>query len=153
MSTHELMMREALQEARAALREGEIPVGAVIERDGAIIARAHNRRESEQDPTAHAELIAIRLAARALGTRRLDGCTLYTTLEPCPMCAGAMVMAKLDRCYFGARDERQGCAESVYALTSDPAFYHRVPCMGGLMESEAQDLLRAFFQSKRDKGV
>lgn len=153
MSTHELMMREALQEARAALREGEIPVGAVVERDGAIIARAHNRRESEQDPTAHAELIAIRLAARALGTRRLDGCTLYTTLEPCPMCAGAMVMAKLDRCYFGARDERQGCAESVYALTSEPMFYHRLPCAGGLMESEARALLTEFFEGLRHKGA
>ena len=92
---------------------------------------------------------AIREAARVLGARRLTGCTLYVTLEPCPMCAGAMVMACLDRCYFGARDARQGCCESVYALPGDPAFYHRLPCVGGLMEEEAAALLRRFFQARR----
>ena len=147
--THEELMREALLEAQKALDEGEIPVGAVMAHGGEIIARAHNLREKTGDPTAHAEVLAIREAAQKLGGRRLSDCTLYVTLEPCPMCAGAMVMACLKRCYFGARDERQGCAESVYALTSDPAFYHRLPCVGGLMEQEASALLKQFFRQRR----
>ena len=142
-------MGEALAQARLALHEGETPVGAVIVKDGQIVARARNRREADGDPTAHAEILAIRLAAKALRTRRLTGCTLYVTLEPCPMCAGAMVMALLDRCYFGAADSRQGCCESVYALPQEPAFYHRLPCVGGLLEAEARALLDAFFSSKR----
>ncbi len=147
--THEELMREALKEAQKAFDEGEIPVGAVIAHGGEIIARAHNLREQTGDPTAHAEVLAIREAAKAMGGRRLSGCTLYVTLEPCPMCAGAMVMACLNKCYFGARDERQGCCESVYALTSDPAFYHRVPCIGGLLEAEASQLLKDFFLARR----
>ena len=150
--THEELMREALKEAQKAFDEGEIPVGAVIAHGGEIIARAHNLREQTGDPTAHAEVLAIREAARALGGRRLSDCTLYVTLEPCPMCAGAMVMACLDKCYFGARDDRQGCCESVYALPMDPAFYHRVPCIGGLLEAEAAELLKRFFAQRR-KGV
>lgn len=150
MNLHEQMMREALIEAEKAFAEGEIPVGAVIAYQGEIIARAHNLREATGDPTAHAEVLAIREAAQRLGSRRLPECTLYVTLEPCPMCAGAMVMACLGRCYFGARDERQGCAESVYALTGDPAFYHRLPCVGGLMEAESSALLRRFFHSRRE---
>lgn len=149
MTIHEAMMAEALKEAQAAYELGEIPVGAVMACGGEIIARAHNLRETTGDPTAHAEVLAIRQAAQKLGRRRLSGCTLYVTLEPCPMCAGAMVMACLDRCYFGARDERQGCCESLYALPGDPAFYHRVPCIGGLMEDEAASLLQAFFHRKR----
>ena len=151
MTIHEQMMLEALREAQKAYDEGEIPVGAVMALDGEIIARAHNLREQTGDPTAHAEVLAIREAARVLGGRRLNRCTLYVTLEPCPMCAGAMVMACLKECYFGAADERQGCCESVYALPMDPAFYHRVPCIGGLMEVEASGLLKAFF-AKRRKG-
>ena len=143
------MMQRALEEARKAFDRGEIPVGAVVEKDGEVIAAAHNLRETTGDPTAHAEVLAIREAAKMLGRRRLNGCTLYVTLEPCPMCAGAMIMAGLDRCYFGARDERQGCAESVYALTMDPAFYHRLPCVGGLMEEESSELLKDFFYTKR----
>ena len=150
--THEELMREALAEAQKAFDEGEIPVGAVMARGGEIIARAHNLREQTGDPTAHAEVLAIREAAKVLGGRRLSDCTLYVTLEPCPMCAGAMVMACLDKCYFGARDDRQGCCESVYALPMDPAFYHRVPCIGGLMEAEAAELLKRFFAQRR-KGV
>ena len=151
MTLHESMMQLALQEARMALAEGEIPVGAVVEHGGKVIAAAHNLREQTGDPTAHAEILAIRQAAQALGSRRLEGCTLYVTLEPCPMCAGAMVMACLSRCYFAAADERQGCCESVYALASDPAFYHRLPCIGGLMEREAAELLKNFFESRRDE--
>lgn len=149
MTAQQAMMRLALEEAETAFHEGEVPVGAVIARGDQVLVRAHNLREQTGDPTAHAELIAIREAARALGSRRLTGCTLYVTLEPCPMCAGAMVMACLDRCYFGAADPRQGCAESVYALASDPAFYHRLPCVGGLMEAEAAALLRRFFEARR----
>ena len=145
-------MRLALEEARAALSQGEVPVGAVVAQGERVLSRAHNLREQTQDPTAHAEMLAIRQAARALGARRLTGCTLYVTLEPCPMCAGAMVMACLDQCYFGARDTRQGGAESVYALTSDPAFYHRLPCVGGLLEAEAAALLRRFFDTRRPGG-
>lgn len=142
-------MRMALDQARLAGRMGEVPVGAVIVRNERPLVLAHNLREASQDPLGHAELLAIRAAAQALGNWRLEGCTLYVTLEPCPMCAGAMVMACLDRCYFGARDARQGCCESVYALPGDPAFYHRLPCVGGLMEEEAAALLRRFFQARR----
>ncbi len=152
MSEHERMMRLALAEAEQAFREDEIPVGAVIVYQGRVIARAHNLREQFNDPTAHAELLAIRAAARILGSRRLTGCTLYVTLEPCPMCAGALVMACLDACYFGARDERQGCAESVYALTNDPAFYHRLSCVGGLLGEEAAALMQRFFARRRQQG-
>ena len=150
MNMHEAMMRLALEEAQKAFEQNEIPVGAVIARNGEVIAAAHNLREQLSDPTAHAEVLVIREAAKMLGSRRLTGCTLYVTLEPCPMCAGALVMAGLDSCYFGAKDERQGCAESVYALTMDPAFYHRLPCIGGLLEEEAAELLRRFFLERRE---
>lgn len=154
MNKHETFMRVALEEARRAYDAGEIPVGAVIVRQGEIIARAHNLRESTGDPTAHAEILAIRRAAQCLGGRRLSGCTLYVTLEPCPMCSGALVMACLDQCYFAARDERQGCAESVYALTNEPSFYHRLCCIGGLLEDESVALLHRFFECRRaQKGV
>ena len=149
MTLHERMMREALDEAALAAAEGEIPVGAVVARGDVIISRAHNARERACDPTAHAELVALRIAAELLGTRRLMDCTLYVTLEPCPMCAGAMVMACLGKCVFGASDEKQGCCESVYAIPQDPAFYWRVPCVGGLLAEESQALLRAFFAARR----
>ncbi|NLV58187.1 MAG: nucleoside deaminase [Clostridiales bacterium] len=146
---HEACMRMALDLARQAGLHGDIPVGAVVIHQGKVIAMACNRREADQDPTAHAEILALRDAAKALGRRRLSDCILYVTLEPCPMCAGAMVMSSLGRCYFAARDERQGCAESIYALTQDPAFFHRLPCVGGLLEDEARELLRNFFEQKR----
>ena len=141
----------ALQEAQKALEMGEVPVGAVIARGDAVIASACNRRESDRDPTAHAEILALRAAGRVLGSRRLTGLTLYVTLEPCPMCAGAMVMAMLDGCYFAARDPRQGCCESVYALPQEPCFSHRLPCVGGLREKEAQELLARFFAQRRNE--
>lgn len=148
--THEDYMRQALALAREAAAAGEVPVGCVIvDRAGQIIGRGRNRREEDKSPLAHAELAAITDACRSHGDWRLKGARLYVTLEPCPMCAGAMVMACLDRCYFGARDARQGCCESVYALPGDPAFYHRLPCVGGLMEEEAAALLRRFFQARR----
>lgn len=148
MSLHRRMMELALEEARLAAGEDEVPVGAVIARGEEIIAKAHNLCEKTGDPTAHAEVLAIRQASEKLGSR-LSDCTLYVTLEPCPMCAGAMIMAKLGSCFFGAADPRQGCCESLYALPRDPAFYHRLPCTGGLMEKEATELLTTFFKDKR----
>ncbi len=151
MSFHEDMMRLALAEAQKAAAEGEVPVGAVICKDETVLASTHNLREQTGDPTAHAEVLAIREAAKALGQRRLNDCTLYVTLEPCPMCAGAMVMACVGTCYFGARDERQGCAESLFALTQEPAFYHRTPCIGGVLEKECSALMEDFFSGKRNR--
>ena len=142
-------MRAALDEAAAAKAEGEIPVGAVVVCDGEIIASAHNEREREIDPTAHAEVLALRRAAKRLGRRRLDGCTLYVTLEPCPMCAGAIVMAGVDAVYYGAADARAGCAGSVYALPEDPAFGKKIPCMGGMMAQRCTEILDGFFEERR----
>lgn len=140
-------MKEALREALSA--GGDVPVGAVVVQNGVIIARAHNEREALGDPFAHAEMLAMRRACQALGTRRLHGCTLYVTLEPCPMCAGAMVMAELSRCVFGAYDERQGCCGSVYDLPHDRAFFHRTQCAGGVLEKECGAALSAFFADVR----
>ena len=117
---HEYAMREALKEAALAALAGDVPVGAVVVHDGSIIARAHNEREVSLDPTAHAEVLAIRRAAEVLGRRRLNGCTLYVTLEPCPMCAGTIAMSGVERVYYGAYDPRMGCTGSVYDLPEDP---------------------------------
>lgn len=145
----EKMMALALEQAQLAQAAGEIPVGAVIARGGEVIAEGHNRRELDGDPTAHAEVVAIRAAAKALGRRRLTGCTLYVTLEPCPMCAGAIVMAGLDRVVYGAADPKQGCTGSVYRITEDPAFTHFCPADGGVMAEECQAILNDFFQNAR----
>lgn len=142
-------MRRALDEARLAQLAGDVPVGAVIVQEGEVIAQAHNEREANGDPIAHAELLAMQRAAAALGRRRLEGCTMYVTLEPCPMCAGAVVLSGLDAVYFGAYDPRMGCAGSVYDLPGDPVFSAGVPCMGGLLEAECAALLRGFFAPKR----
>ena len=141
------MMRLAL--AEAALSGADVPVGAVVVRDGQVIAAAHNEREAGKDPFAHAEMLAMRQACQRLGTRRLRDCTLYVTLEPCPMCAGALVMAEMGKCVFGAYDPRQGCCGSVYDLPHDPAFFHRVPCVGGVLEQQCAGQLRDFFREKR----
>lgn len=143
------MMEAALEEARIAMREGEIPVGAVLVKDGRILARAHNRREALHDPTAHAEMLCMREAAAALGDWRLRGCTLYVTLEPCPMCAGAMLMSQLSRCVFGAYDERQGCCGSVYDLPGDPALQGDTRWQGSVGLEESAQLLQGFFQRRR----
>ncbi|MGN0777338.1 MAG: nucleoside deaminase [Candidatus Ventricola sp.] len=142
-------MRLALDEAKKALEAGEVPVGAAVVCDGEVIALAHNEREALGDPTAHAEVLAIRRAARKLGRRRLGDCTMYVTLEPCPMCAGAIVMADLGNVYYGAPDEAAGCAGSVYAIPEDPAFGRRIACMGGLLEDECREILNGFFEERR----
>lgn len=142
-------MKQALIQAKAALDSGEVPVGAVVVYDGRIVACAHNEREALCDPTAHAEVLAMRRAAKALGRRRLSGCTLYVTLEPCPMCAGAIVMADVDSVVYGAADKKAGCAGSVYAIPEDPAFGKKIPCMGGLMADACTEILNEFFEGRR----
>lgn len=147
---HERFMRLAIEQAHLAALAGEVPVGAVIVYEGDVIAQACNERERCCDPLAHAETLALRRAAEVLGRRRLGGCTLYVTLEPCPMCAGAVLMSGIDAVYFGAYDPRMGCAGSVYALPEDAALGASIPCMGGLLEEECAALLRGFFGEKRD---
>lgn len=146
---HEVWMREALKLAREAQMVGEVPVGAVVVCKEKIIACARNERETSGDPTAHAEVLALRRAAEALGTRRLEDCTLYVTLEPCPMCAGAIVMAGIDAVFFGAYDPRCGCAGSLYDLPEDASFGRVIPCSGGLLEAECRLALNAFFDLRR----
>ena len=142
-------MREALAEARLAAAAGEMPVGCVIAQDGAIIARAHNECEALRDATAHAELLAIRRASAATGDWRLNRCTLYVTLEPCPMCAGAIVQARVGRLVYGAADPGQGCAGSLYRICEDPAFPHFCKSVGGVLAEECAGLLNDFFSRAR----
>ncbi len=148
---HEEWMHIALEEAGRALYEGEVPVGAVLVKDGQLVCACHNRREQTGDPTAHAEILCLQEGARRLGTRRLSDCTLYVTLEPCPMCAGAMVESYLGACCFGARDPQMGCCESVYALTQEKGFTHRLLCVGGMLEAECAGMLKVFFSTKRGR--
>jgi tRNA(adenine34) deaminase len=145
-------MRAALAEAEKALAHGDVPIGAVAVRGGQIIGRGYNRREADQDPTAHAELIAIRDAARAVGHWRLEGVTLYCTLEPCAMCAGAMVLARLPRLVYAAPDPKAGAGGSVLDVLNHPALNHRVACESGLLADEAAAQIRAFFRALRDEG-
>ncbi len=147
-SADEQYMRLALQEAEAAAACGEIPVGALIVKDGTVVAASHNLRETVFDATAHAELLCIREAGKQLGGWRLTGCTLYVTLEPCPMCAGAVINARLDRVVFGAYDSRAGSFGSLINLTRYP-YNHRPELTGGILEEEAKALLVDFFKRKR----
>ena len=144
----EKFMREALAEARAAAAVGEVPIGAVVVRAGEIVARAHNRRELDQDPSAHAEFTALCAAARSLGRWRLSDCTVYVTLEPCCMCAGLMVNARVGRCVYGAADAKAGCCGSVTDLFALP-FNHHPMVEQGLRAEEAGALLQAFFKDLR----
>lgn len=145
------LMRLAVDEARIAATEGEVPVGAVlVGPDGSVIARTRNARETGGDPTAHAELLAIRRAAEALGDRVLTGCALYVTLEPCAMCAGAILAARVPRVVFGAWDEKAGAAGSVYDLLRDGRLPHAVPeVVGGVLADECARLLEGFFAERR----
>lgn len=141
-------MQTALELAQKGADLGEVPVGAVIVKDGCVIARAHNERELLPDATAHAEVLAIRRACAALGTNRLSGCTMYVTLEPCPMCAGALVNARIDRVVFGAYDARIGACGSMMRIQKYP-LYFMPEFKGGMMEQECSDLLTEFFSKKR----
>ncbi|MFD2170767.1 tRNA adenosine(34) deaminase TadA [Tumebacillus lipolyticus] len=149
--SHERYMREAIQEAKIAQSYGEVPIGAVIVQDGAIIARGHNMREIWKDPTAHAELIAIREAARALGGWRLTGCTLYVTLEPCPMCAGSIVLSRVDEVIIGAMDAKGGAVGSVMNIVETDDFNHRPAVSTGVLAEECGILLKEFFRELRRK--
>jgi len=143
------LMSIALEEARAAQASGEVPVGCAIVRGGRVIARAGNRTIADRDPTAHAELIAIRAAAAALGSERLADCDLYVTLEPCAMCAAAMSFARVRRLYFGASDPKGGAVEHGVRFFAAPTCHHRPEVYGGINESECAALLKDFFQARR----
>ena len=146
-------MEMALEEAGLAASEDEVPVGAVIvERARGIIARAHNQRERLNDPTAHAEMIAITQAAQALGTWRLDNCVLYVTLEPCPMCAGAVVQARLPRVVYGCPDPKAGACDTLYRITADPRLNHRAEVVAGVLADRCAAVLSAFFRQRRAEG-
>jgi tRNA(adenine34) deaminase len=142
-------MQIALEEARAAQARGEVPVGCVIVRDGAVVARAGNRTLTERDPTAHAELLAIRQAAVALKSERLTDCDLYVTLEPCAMCAAALSFARIKRLYFGAGDPKGGAVENGVRFFASPTCHHKPDVYGGINESECAALLRDFFAARR----
>jgi tRNA(adenine34) deaminase len=146
-------MELALREAEAAFAESEVPVGAVIAHgERGVIASAHNQRETLTDPTAHAEMIAITQAAQALGSWRLDGCALYVSLEPCPMCAGAIVQARLPVVVYGCTDPKAGACHTLYQITSDTRLNHRCSVLGGVLAERCAELLRTFFQERRAEG-
>lgn len=151
MKCHDVFMKEALSEAARAMGIGEVPVGAVVVLNGQIIGRGHNQRESTHDPTAHAEIIALRDAGQKMRTWRLTGAALYVTLEPCPMCAGALVQSRIDRVVYGADDPKAGSAGSLLNILQFPGFNHQVKITGGVLEKEAAALLRDFFQQRRDE--
>jgi tRNA(adenine34) deaminase len=145
----EHFMRLAIREAKRALEHGDVPIGAVLVRDGEVICAAHNERELRQDPTAHAEILALRAAAQALGSWRVLETTLYVTLEPCAMCAGAIVLARVPRVIYGASDPKAGACGSVLDVVSEPRLNHRPEVRGGLLGQECGDLLSEFFASRR----
>ncbi len=145
----ERFMRMALAEAELAAAEGEVPIGAVVVCDGEVVARAHNRRENDADPSAHAEFLAMVAAARELGRWRLTGCTVYVTLEPCLMCAGLMVNARVDRCVYGATDPKGGALGTLYDVSHDERLNHVFEVVPGVLADEAADQLRTFFRARR----
>jgi len=151
MTACEKFMLEALKEAVKGRKKDEVPVGAVIVKDGKIIARAHSLVRSKKDPTAHAEILAIKKAAARMKYERLNGADMYVTLEPFAMCAGAMVLSRIENLYFGASEPNTGAAGSVFNVVSDPHHNHRIKSNNGLMEKECVELLKSFFKSKRRK--
>jgi tRNA(adenine34) deaminase len=146
---HENFMEEALKEAEKAYRENEVPVGAVILKNGRIISRAHNEKETLHDSTCHAEMTAIRQACRTLGTWRLENCSMYTTLEPCTMCAGAIIQARIHTLYIGTSDLKAGAAGSVIDVFRHNIFNHNIDVVWGLLQEECSQLLTRFFKEKR----
>jgi tRNA(adenine34) deaminase len=148
----ERFMREALREAERAGEAGEVPVGCVIVHEGRVTARAHNQREQLNDPTAHAEMLALTQAAAEAGDWRLEGATLYVTLEPCTMCAGAIVLARVKRLVFGAFDPKAGACGSLYEIVTDPRLNHRVEVTGGILAAPCGEILQAFFRGRRGRG-
>lgn len=150
-SQDESYMRLALMEARSAADEGEVPIGAVVVCEGEVVARAHNRRETDHDPSAHAEFRAMVEASQTLGRWRLTGCTVYVTVEPCLMCAGLMVNARIDRCVYGAPDPKGGALGTLYDVSHDPRLNHEFEVVGGVLAQECADELRSFFRARRKK--
>ena len=144
-----MWMEQALVEARAAANAGEVPVGAVLVYDGRAISRGHNRTIADCDPTAHAEMIALREGAQTLGNYRLNGSTLYVTIEPCAMCAGAMIQARIARLVYGCKEPKGGAAESCFSIFDHPMVNHRVEVIGGVMTDECARVMREFFQARR----
>ncbi|MCI1665759.1 MAG: tRNA adenosine(34) deaminase TadA [Atopobiaceae bacterium] len=149
VATDEDLMRLALEEAALAAREGEVPIGAVVTCEGKVVARAHNRRETDRDPSAHAEFRAMEQAARELDRWRLTGCTVYVTLEPCLMCAGLMVNSRVDRCVYGAADPKAGALGTLYDVSHDPRLNHEFEVTGGVLADDCATLLRDFFRARR----
>ena len=145
----ERFMRLALDEAKRALDHDDVPIGAVVIKDGEVLSSAHNERELRGDPTAHAEILALRRAAERAGDWRLDGATVYVTLEPCPMCAGALVLTRVDRLVYGPQDARAGAALSLYNITQDPRLNHQLEVVPGVLEDEGAALLTGFFEGRR----
>jgi len=145
----EAFMSLALEEARAAPLHDDVPIGAVVIRDGEVLARARNERELRRDPTAHAEVLALRRASEAVGGWRLTGTTMYVTLEPCAMCAGALVLARVERLVYGPQDARAGAAYSLYNITQDPRLNHQLAITTGVLEEECLALLQGFFAERR----
>jgi len=148
----ETFMQAAMEQARAAQELGDVPIGAVIVREGQVIAAAHNRRIIDRDPTAHAEMLAIRAAAAALGDWRLSGCCLYVTLEPCCMCAGAIVLARINRLVYGATDPKAGAVDTLYTLCTDGRLNHRVAVTSGVLAEPCGQILTDFFKQQRAMG-
>lgn len=144
-----LWMEQALAQARLAGEAGEVPVGAVVVKDGVVVGRGHNRNLQDHDPTAHAEMVALRQAAAHLRNHRLSGCVLFATIEPCAMCAGAMVHARVARLVYGANDPKAGAAGSVLEVVNHPRLNHRMEVTSGVLANQCSELLRAFFQSRR----
>jgi tRNA(adenine34) deaminase len=149
--TDERYMRLAIEQAGIAEENGDVPIGAVIVHNGQIIGKAYNQREQLQDPTAHAEIIALTQAAAALESWRLEGCTVYVTLEPCPMCAGALVLARIDRLVYGCDDPKTGAVKSLYNIVTDSRLNHRIEVISGVLAEQCSNLLEQFFQKRRQE--
>ena len=148
---HEKWMKLAFREAEKAFEQDEVPIGSVVVQDGQIIGRGYNQCESLNDPTAHAEIIAITSAANTIKNWRLKGCSLYVTKEPCPMCAGALINSRIDQVIFGMYDEQEGCCGSLYQLCCDPRFKHQLTVKGGIMEDPCTLMVQEFFKKQRKK--